>query len=47
LALFCYIIVHKLLGAVGIFEAQMGAMAIKVSETLTGFVVESAALTEH
>ena len=26
---------HDLLGAVGIFEAEMGAMAIEVSETLT------------
>jgi hypothetical protein len=30
--------VHDLLGAVGIFEAQMGAMATKVSETLTYMV---------
>jgi len=34
LELFCYITVHDLLGAVGIFEAQMGAMATNVSETL-------------
>jgi hypothetical protein len=45
---FCYIIVHNILGTVGIWEAQMSAMAKYeyVSETLTCRIsLASAALT--